>query len=97
MPASGVSFSDHNERTEMLTERVRAHARSLGFDAVGIARADVSLDRDMERYEAFVDKEMHGEMGYLARNRAARTCPAISTHEFEECSHEDNRQRCGGE
>jgi len=26
----------------------------------------------MQRYEAFVEKEMHGEMGYLARNRAAR-------------------------
>jgi epoxyqueuosine reductase len=55
-----------------LAERVRTYARSLGFDAVGIARADVSLDRDMERYEAFVDREMHGEMGFLARNVAAR-------------------------
>ena len=73
MPASGVSFPDHNERTAVLTERVRAHARSLGFDAVGIARADVSLDRDMQHYEAFVAKEMRGEMSYLTRiTRLAR-------------------------
>jgi epoxyqueuosine reductase len=72
MPGSGVSFSDHDERTTRLAERVRTYARSLGFDAVGIARADVSLDRDMERYEAFVAHEMHGEMAFLARNVAVR-------------------------
>ena len=55
-----------------LTERVRAYAHGLGFDAVGIARADVSLDRDMERYEAFVARDMHGEMAFLGRNVPAR-------------------------
>src|SRR6185312_7671730 len=44
--------------TRDLTARVRGHARELGFDAVGIARADVSLDRDIERYNAFVDAGM---------------------------------------
>jgi epoxyqueuosine reductase len=53
-------------------ERVRAYAHGLGFDAVGIARADVSLDRDMERYESFVAQEMHGEMAFLGRNTPAR-------------------------
>jgi epoxyqueuosine reductase len=55
-----------------LGEKVRARARELGFDAVGIARADVSLDRDIERYDAFVEAEMHGEMTWLARHREAR-------------------------
>jgi epoxyqueuosine reductase len=55
-----------------LGARVRAHARELGFDAVGIARADVSLDRDIERYDAFVAAGMHGEMAWLARHRDAR-------------------------
>jgi epoxyqueuosine reductase len=72
MTGSGVSFSDHGRTTTALAERVKAHARALGFDAVGIARADVSLDRDWERYEAFVARGMHGEMEFLARNADAR-------------------------
>jgi epoxyqueuosine reductase len=44
----------------------------LGFDVVGFARADVPLDADFARYEAFVDAKMQGEMAWLAENRAAR-------------------------
>ncbi len=72
MSRSDVSFSDHEEPARRLAERVRGRARELGFDAVGITRADVSLDRDMERYEAFVRDEMFGEMAFLARNGPAR-------------------------
>lgn len=53
-------------------ENIREKARTLGFDAVGFARADVSLEADFERYEAFVDAEMHGEMAWLADAREAR-------------------------
>jgi epoxyqueuosine reductase len=69
MPGPSVSFSDH---PDALAARVRAEAQSLGFDAVGIARADVSLDRDVERYDAFVAAGMHGDMHWLAQHRAAR-------------------------
>jgi epoxyqueuosine reductase len=64
MAAPRVSFSD----------QVRAQARALGFDAVGIARAgpEVAIDRDFERYGAFVDAGMHGEMAFLERHRDAR-------------------------
>ncbi len=55
-----------------MTERVVAKARELGFDAVGIASADASLDVDHARYEAFLEAGMHGTMGYLAENREAR-------------------------
>jgi epoxyqueuosine reductase len=53
-------------------ELVRTRARELGFDAVGVARADEPLDPDYGRYEAFVDAGMHGEMGWLAEPRTAR-------------------------
>jgi epoxyqueuosine reductase len=53
-------------------ERVRSAARALGFDAVAIARADIPLGRDIERYDTFIAEGMHGEMGYLARNRLVR-------------------------
>jgi epoxyqueuosine reductase len=73
MTQPGVSFSDHDAAASALGERVRTKARELGFDAVAVARADVSLERDVERYEAFVRAGMHGEMAWLARNRGARS------------------------
>jgi epoxyqueuosine reductase len=68
----GVSFSDHDALARSLGEKVRVEARALGFDAVGIARADVSLDRDIERYDAFVAAGMHGEMAWLAHHPGVR-------------------------
>jgi len=76
MAGERVSFSDHDrpgdERERILAGRVKGEARRLGFDVVGIARADVSLDRDIERYEAFIAARRHGEMGWLARNVRVR-------------------------
>ena len=51
---------------------VRAKAAELGFDAVGVARADVPIDEDHARYKAFVDGEFHGSMAYLANNQDVR-------------------------
>jgi epoxyqueuosine reductase len=53
-------------------EQIVAEARRLGFDAVGIARADLPLEADFARYEAFVDGGMHAGMGWLASSREAR-------------------------
>jgi epoxyqueuosine reductase len=58
----GVSFSD----------QVRTVAATLGFDAVGIARASEALDEDFVRYEAFISKGMQGEMGWLAAHEGVR-------------------------
>jgi epoxyqueuosine reductase len=55
-----------------VTERVRARALALGFHAVGIARADVELDADVARWDRFVASGKHGEMTWLAGDRAAR-------------------------
>jgi epoxyqueuosine reductase len=49
-----------------------AEAQRLGFEKVGFARADVPLDADFERYEAFIRAEKHGEMGWLATLPEAR-------------------------
>ncbi len=51
---------------------VRDKARALGFDAVGIARADVPLERDVAHYRAFVAEGFHGEMSWLADNAEVR-------------------------
>ncbi len=58
----------------LAAERVRAEARTLGFDAVAIAPAGegAGVDRDFARYEAFVAAGMHGEMRWLARHAEVR-------------------------
>src|SRR4051812_34766607 len=61
-------------RLNMVTpkEAIVAEAKRLGFESVGVARADLPLDADYARYRAFVDRGMHGEMGWLAENGDAR-------------------------
>jgi epoxyqueuosine reductase len=61
-----------SDLTADLTARVRAAALALGFDVVGVARADEPLGIDHERYRAFVAEGRHGAMGYLAENVEAR-------------------------
>jgi epoxyqueuosine reductase len=54
------------------TTRIKEHALALGFDVVGVARADEPLSVEHERYLAFVAQGMHGVMGYLADHAEAR-------------------------
>ena len=56
--------------TRSLTEAVRARARELGFDRVGIAPAAVSSRAEQFRF--WLAKGYHGEMGYLARHAEVR-------------------------
>ncbi|HEU4455346.1 MAG TPA: tRNA epoxyqueuosine(34) reductase QueG [Longimicrobium sp.] len=51
-----------------LSDRIRARALEVGFDAVGIAPAGASAHG--EAYARWVGEGMHGEMGYLAREDA---------------------------
>ncbi len=51
-----------------LTERIRARALELGFEAVGVA--PVRPSAHTERYGAWIGEGMHGEMAYLAREDA---------------------------
>ncbi len=55
-----------------LKQRIIERAGLLGFDAVGVARADEPLGVEHDRYVAFLDSQKHGNMDYLAANREAR-------------------------
>jgi len=57
----------HERRAEL----VREEALRLGFDAVAFAQAD-DLDREYERYAAFLERGAHGAMAYLADDPEAR-------------------------
>lgn len=51
---------------------IRQRALELGFDVVGVARADEPLGVEHDRYRAFIDAGMHGSMQYLADHVEAR-------------------------
>jgi epoxyqueuosine reductase len=51
---------------------VRDKALALGFDVVGVARADEPLGAPHDRYRDFIARGMHGEMGYLAEHAEVR-------------------------
>jgi epoxyqueuosine reductase len=58
------------------SQRIRAEALALGFEAVGIAAVDP--DDGPAHYEAWLAAGMHGDMGWLAsdRHRARRADPS---------------------
>jgi epoxyqueuosine reductase len=60
--------------TPSLTDRIKAEARAAGFDAVGIARAEVGA-REQARLDAFVAAGEYGEMGWMADTHERRRDP----------------------
>ena len=55
---------------EKRTERVKAYAAGLGFDACGIAEAGLADPED--RLGAWLAKGFHAGMGWMARTKAVR-------------------------
>lgn len=64
-----------NSRTENNTRIVKELAKSLGFDACGIAKARV-LDEDAARLEKWLKKGFQGEMHYMEKHFELRTDPS---------------------
>lgn len=56
---------------ENLSEWIKSEALALGFSACGISKAE-ELTEDSRRMEQWLEKNMHGEMSYLERNREKR-------------------------
>lgn len=63
----------HNPSPESLRGLVLEQAREIGFDLVGVA--PFGPPPDAERFEAWIDANHHGSMGYLERARAVTTDP----------------------
>jgi epoxyqueuosine reductase len=56
------------------TEKIRHEAYRLGFDFVGIAKAE-HMDEEARRLEAWLNKDFHGKMGYMANHFDMRVDP----------------------
>ncbi|HET9606991.1 MAG TPA: tRNA epoxyqueuosine(34) reductase QueG [Nitrospira sp.] len=62
-----------------LAETIKHEARSLGFDAVGIAAVNPQAadDRLLHRLQAWLRRGFHGTMGWMARDPARRADPRV--------------------
>ncbi|MGJ8668587.1 MAG: tRNA epoxyqueuosine(34) reductase QueG [Oceanococcus sp.] len=56
-----------------MLEQLRNWSRDLGFSALSVSRAQ--LGQDAELTQRWLDRGMHGDMDYLARNQALREDP----------------------
>ncbi|MDX6613065.1 MAG: epoxyqueuosine reductase [Blastocatellia bacterium] len=56
-------------------DQIKAHARELGFQKVGIVRAE-PLSHERDRLQEWLRRDYHGEMGWMARDPEQRTDPA---------------------
>jgi epoxyqueuosine reductase len=79
MPPPEITLPLHDGSTAPPSDaaaRIKSRALELGFDAVGIARAE-PLEA-WSRYQAWLDQGRHGEMAYLAspKHRERRADPA---------------------
>ncbi len=57
-------------------QKIKAKALDLGFDFCGIARADF-LAEEAPRLEAWLTRNMHGQMGYMANHFDKRLDPRL--------------------
>jgi epoxyqueuosine reductase len=58
------------------TERIKAKAKELGFLDCGISKAGF-LAEEQDRLQNWIQAEMHGQMGYMARNIGKRLDPRL--------------------
>src|SRR6476619_2217499 len=76
--SSGVTICKYL-RVMSLAETIKHEARSLGFDAVGIAAISPQAadDRLLHRLQAWLRRGFHGTMGWMARDPARRADPRV--------------------
>jgi epoxyqueuosine reductase len=68
--------SRHLDPTDLaqLAIDIKAWGKALGFQAIGIAEADLSTEE--ARFQKWLDNGFHGEMDYMAKHGTKRTRPA---------------------
>ncbi|HEV2802552.1 MAG TPA: tRNA epoxyqueuosine(34) reductase QueG [Pyrinomonadaceae bacterium] len=69
-----TSLAELKDARAVLTARVKERARQLGFQKVGIVRAEALTDEGA-RLEEWLRRGYHGEMAWMARDPERRTEP----------------------
>ena len=60
-------------RLRRLAAEIKRHGKALGFQQIGIAGVD--LAEDERRLQDWLNRQRHGEMGYMARHGSKRSRP----------------------
>ena len=78
MPISTSEFGATASRTmtEDLKQRIEAEAASLGFDTIGFTSPDAAA-ASWPAFDAFIAKQRHGDMAWLAANSERRKDPRV--------------------
>ncbi len=63
-----------NDALKQLAKNIKQWGKELGFQAVGITDTDLSLAE--QRFNDWLDQQMHGDMEYMSRHGSKRTRPA---------------------
>ena len=61
---------------EQYTTQIKAAARRLGFEGIGIAKAE-PMEAEAKRLEAWLQQGLHGKMGYMENHFDKRTDPTL--------------------
>ena len=61
---------------EQYTTQIKAAARRLGFEGIGIAKAE-PMEAEAKRLEAWLQQGFHGKMGYMENHFDKRTDPTL--------------------
>lgn len=67
------SAATANPQAATRAAEIKQRARALGFDLVGITTADSPAHS--ARFRQWLERDFHGEMGYMARNADKRIAP----------------------
>ena len=68
------TLTDIASSPSLLTEKIKAQARAIGFEKVGIVRAE-ALVEEHAKLEEWLRRGFHGEMRWMARDAEQRTDP----------------------
>jgi epoxyqueuosine reductase len=60
----------------VISRKIKERARAVGFDMVGIVRAE-RLETEGERLQEWLGRELHGEMRWMERDPSKRTDPRL--------------------
>lgn len=71
MPQSSMS----PRRLKSLSEAIKLHGETLGFQQIGIS--DIDLSEDELHLKRWLERERHGEMDYMARHGLKRSRPEL--------------------
>ena len=67
------------QNAPITSAEIKARAVELGFDKTGIVAAD-SLSAESQNLRKWLDQNLHGKMGYMARDPEKRTDPRALFH-----------------